>query len=383
VTASSGPAAVPLERIWDLLGIDPFATAVQLVDPAHATALGAAPGAVLVAHVDTAPTLDAVREALNASGGDEVTVLQRLGAPDQRVLVTTWDEVSPEPGTCLYVAAPTRDAERAGEVDRTGGELLRFHELVRTLRERCPWDRQQTHASLVPFLIEETFELVDALQALDADDPASYHAVVEELGDVLFQIEFHAVIGEQEGRFTIDDVATGIHDKLVRRHPHVFADVEAHDAATVVANWDAIKRAEKDRDSIFDGVAHSLPALAYTQQLMRKAAKVGFDWPDVSGPLAKLDEELHELRDAIAAPTGEADRDAVADELGDVLATLVSVARHLGVDAEVALRAAAGKFRRRFEGIERVASERGIDVAAADLETLDALWDEVKAREPH
>jgi tetrapyrrole methylase family protein/MazG family protein len=392
VTASSGPAAVPLERIWDLLGIDPFAAGVQLVDPTHANALGAmpgtVPGAVLVAHVDTDPTVTAVREALGAAGDDEVTVLQRLGAPDQRVLVTTWDEVSAEPGTCLYVAAPSRDAERtddaerSDDAERTGGALLRFHELVGTLRERCPWDRQQTHASLVPFLVEETFELVDALQALDADDPASYHAVVEELGDVLFQIEFHAVIGEQEGRFTIDDVATGIHDKLVRRHPHVFADVEAHDAATVVANWDAIKRAEKDRDSIFDGVAHSLPALAYTQQLMRKAAKVGFDWPDVSGPLAKLDEELNELRDAIAPPAGGTDRDAVADELGDVLATLVSVARHLGVDAEVALRAAAGKFRRRFEGIERLASERGIDVATADLTTLDALWDEVKTREP-
>ena len=155
----------------------------------------------------------------------------------------------------------------------------------------------------------------------------------------------------------------------------MFGDVEAHDAGTVVANWEDIKRDEKGRTSVFDGVARSLPALAYAQQLMGKAAKLGFDWPDVEGPLAKVDEELGELREAIAA--GDAER--VADELGDVVVAAVNVARHAHVDAEVAVRAAAGKFRRRFEAVESLATERGVDLRAADLASLDALWDEVKA----
>lgn len=375
MTTGPGRGTVPLERIWGLLGLDPFEAGVTLVDPDHVSGAAGGSGPVLVAHVDDDAALRSVREALGAAGGDEVVVIQRLGAPDQRMLVTTWDEARVEPGTCLYVA---ERPVRVGEGDVASG-YARFHELIRTLRERCPWDRQQTHTSLVPFLIEETFELVDALQELDPDQPATYDALVEELGDVLFQIEFHAVIGEQDGRFTIADVTRGIHDKLVRRHPHVFGDVEAEDAATVVANWDEIKRAEKGRESLFEGVARSSPALAYTQQLMRKAARVGFDWPDVDGPLAKLDEELEELRAVIAVPDGERGPVAVADELGDVLATVVSVARHLGVDAEAAARAAAGKFRRRFEHVERLAAERGIDLRAAGLEVLDALWDEVKA----
>lgn len=272
--------------------------------------------------------------------------------------------------------------------DPTGHE--RFHELVRTLRERCPWDRRQTHESLIPFLVEEAFELVDALQAFDPDDETTWAAVVEELGDVLFQVEFHAVVGEEEGRFTIAEVTAGIHDKLVRRHPHVFADVRADDAETVVANWDQIKQAEKQRTSVFDGIARSLPALALADQLMRKAAKVGFDWPDLDGPVAKLDEEIAELREAIAAPEAAVDADArvdaerqqhITEELGDVLMTVVSVARHLGVDPELALRSAAGKFQRRFEGVEQRATASGIDLRAAGLDTLDELWNDVKSAE--
>ena len=157
----------------------------------------------------------------------------------------------------------------------------------------------------------------------------------------------------------------------------MFGDVAAEDAGTVLANWEQIKRDEKGRTSVFDGVARSLPALAYTQHLARKAAKVGFDWPDVDGPLAKVDEELAELREAIAS--GDADR--IADELGDLVVAAVNVARHAHVDAELAVRAAAAKFRRRFEAVEALAGERGVDLAGADLAALDALWDEVKATE--
>ena len=256
-----------------------------------------------------------------------------------------------------------------------GAGYVRFHELTRTLRERCPWDRQQTHASLVPYLVEETFELVDALEALDADDATTDEALIEELGDLLYQIEFHATVAEQQGRFTIADVTAGIHDKLVRRHPHVFGDVEAHDAGTVVANWEDIKRDEKGRTSVFDGVARSLPALAYAQQLMRKAAKVGFDWPDVEGPLAKVDEELASCarRSTRVTPARSPTSSVTSSSPRSTSpATLTSTPRS-------PLRAAAGKFRRRFEEVEALAAERGIDLRTADLATLDALWDEVKA----
>ena len=366
------PAMSFLDLVWARLRIDPIEAGVRLVDGLEfATAAAGATGPLLIAHAHAAWVLSDIKLAAEEARGDEpVVILQALGTTSERITETTWSEldraVEPDHLTSVYVPALGAPV---------GAGYVRFHELTRTLRERCPWDRQQTHASLVPYLVEETFELVDALAALDADDARTDEALIEELGDLLYQIEFHATVAEQQGRFTIADVTAGIHDKLVRRHPHVFGDVEAHDAGTVVANWEDIKRDEKGRTSVFDGVARSLPALAYAQQLMGKAAKLGFDWPDVEGPLAKVDEELGELREAITAD----DAERVADELGDVVVAAVNVARHAHVDAEVAVRAAAGKFRRRFEAVESLATERGVDLRAADLASLDALWDEVKA----
>jgi tetrapyrrole methylase family protein / MazG family protein len=368
------PAMSFLDVAWARLGIDPVEAGVRLVD-GHEFAVAAAgsTGPLLIAHTHARWVLSDVKLAAEEAAGDErVVILQRLGTREEQITETTWSEldraVEPDHLTCVYVphlAAPV------------GAGYVRFHQLARTLREQCPWDREQTHASLVPYLVEETFELVDALAALDPDDPATDHALVEELGDLLYQIEFHATIAEQAGRFSIADVTGGIHDKLVKRHPHVFGDVSAPDADTVLANWDDIKRAEKGRTSVFDGVALSLPALAYAHHLQRKAAKVGFDWPDVSGPSAKVDEELGELRRAVA----DGDEAEVTGELGDVLFAVVNVARHLGVDAELALRAAAGKFRRRFEAVEVLAGERGVELGSADLATLDRLWDDVKSAE--
>ena len=194
------------------------------------------------------------------------------------------------------------------------------------------------------------------------------------LGDLLFQIEFHATIAEQEGRFTIADVTQGIHDKLVRRHPHVFGDIIADDTGTVLENWDEIKKAEKGRTSIFEGIPRSLPSLAYAQKVGRKASKVGFDWPDVAGAFPKIAEETAELAEAMT----ETDAAATELELGDLLFAVVNVARHLKIDAELALRAASDKFRARFEGVEALAASRSIDLKTADLIALDALWDEVK-----
>ena len=365
------PAMSFLDLVWQRLSIDPIEAGVRLVDGHEfAAAAAGATGPLLIAHAHAGWVLSDIKLAAEEAAGDEaVVILQGLGTAGERIVETTWSEldraVEADHLTCVYVP-------RLGSP--VGAGYVRFHELARTLREQCPWDREQTHASLVPYLVEESFELVDAIEALDPDDEATDEALIEELGDLLYQIEFHATVAEQQGRFTIADVTAGIHDKLVRRHPHVFGDVEAHDAGTVVANWEDIKHDEKGRTSVFDGVARSLPALAYAQQLMRKAAKVGFDWPDVDGPLAKVDEELGELREAIDA--GDADR--VAEELGDLVIAAVNVARHTDVDAEVAVRAAAGKFRRRFETVESLAIERSIDLRTADLDTLDALWDEVK-----
>ncbi len=368
------PAMSFLDVAWARLGVDPVEAGVTLVDGHRfATDAAGADGALLIAHTHADWVLSDIKLAIDDPDGEldqlPVTILQALGTADEHVVETTWSgldrTLAADHLTSIYVPHLPR-SPAAG--------YARFHQLARTLRERCPWDIEQTHTSLVPFLIEETYELVDAIQALDPDDPATDELLIEELGDVLYQIEFHATIAEQAGRFTIDDVTRGIHDKLVRRHPHVFGSVDVDGTDEVLANWEAIKRAEKGRSSVFDGIAHALPSLAYAHQVQRKAAKAGFDWPDVTGALPKIAEEAAELAHAIDDP------EATADEVGDLFFAVVNVARHLGVDAESALRAAATKFRSRFEDVERLAAARGIDLHDADLETLDRLWDEVKER---
>ena len=368
------PAMSFLDVAFARLGIDPVEAGVRLIDGHDfATAAAGDHGPMFVAHTHANWVLSDIKLAVDAATGDEpVVILQRLGTPDELITSTTWAEldrtVEADHLTCIYIP-------RLGST--VGGSLVRFHQLTRTLREQCPWDREQTHESLVKYLLEETYEVVDALHDLDPEQPATDFALIEELGDLMYQIEFHATIAEQEGRFTMTDVVDGIHDKLVRRHPHVFGSVTADDADTVVANWDAIKHAEKGRTSVFDGVAMSQPSLSYAYHVQRKAAKVGFDWPDVNGALPKIAEEAGELNEAIV----EGDPRRIDDELGDLLFAVVNVARHLDIEPEAALRAATHKFRHRFEQVERLADERGIKLNQADLTTLDALWDEVKLGE--
>ncbi len=338
-----------------------------------ATAAAGESGPLLVAHTHANWVLSDIKlTAEDADPDTQAVILQALGTPDERVVTTTWAELD-----------NTIDADHLTSVfipelrAPVGRGYVRFHELARTLRERCPWDVEQTHQSLVPYLIEEAYEVVDAVNGLDLDDPVTDEHLIEELGDLLYQIEFHATIAEQEGRFNIGDVTQGIHDKLVRRHPHVFGDVEVSGSDEVLTNWDAIKRAEKGRSSIFEGIPGSLPSLAYAHKVQKKAAKVGFDWPDVDGALPKIAEEAEEVRAASAL----GDAAHTAEEMGDLLFAVVNVARHLDVDAESALRAAAQKFRTRFEHVERLANERGITMSASELATLDSLWDEVKRAE--
>lgn len=232
----------------------------------------------------------------------------------------------------------------------------------------CPWDREQTHLSLRPHLLEESYE---ALEAIDRDDAV---ALSEELGDVLLQVLMHAEVAARNETFVLADVVEHIAKKLIRRHPHVFGEGTASTADEVYQNWEQLKKAEKPRDSILDGVPQSLPALAASQSIQGRARRVGFDWPDIEGPLEKLREEIGEF----ARATGATDR---ADEFGDILFVLVNIADHLGLDAEQALRGANAKFRRRFGDVEKLANARDLDLRDLDLAALDALWDEAKASE--
>jgi MazG family protein len=238
--------------------------------------------------------------------------------------------------------------------------------LMRDLRQRCEWDAVQTHESLRPYLVEEAHELDDALR--DSDTAK----MREELGDVLLQVLFHSVIAEERGEFDIGDVARGLIAKMHARHPHLYGD------GTRVP-WEQLKAQQRARGPIDAGLPSGLPALHRAHRLQDRAAGVGFDWEDVHGPAAKVAEELHELRSLIA--TGKATTEAVEDELGDLLFAVVNLCRKADVHAALALDRANAKFVRRFAAVERLAAERGIDVAAAGLAILDRLWDEVKANE--
>ena len=371
------PALSFLDLAWEALGIDPVNAGVRLID-GHRFALEASGerGPLLVAQVHADWVLSDVKLSHESANGNEpVMLLHHLGLPDQRVEHTTWQELDrvlpADHLTTLYIPQMA---------EPVAGELARLHQLARTLREQCPWDREQTHDSLIKHLIEETYEVVDAIEALDTNDPATDEALIEELGDLLYQVEFHATIAELQGRFSMADVARSIHDKLVRRHPHVFGDVVANSANDVVQTWDEVKRSEKKSadgtaSSTFTGVAKSGPSLQYATKIQKRAADVGFDWPNADGAFEKIVEESAEIRQAVAL---NSDPETVRMELGDLLFSVVNLSRHLGHDAEQALRGASDKFRHRFEQVEQLALSRDIDLAKAPLEQLDALWDEVK-----
>ncbi len=239
----------------------------------------------------------------------------------------------------------------------------------------CPWDREQTLESLKTYIIEEAYEVVDAI----ADSDASMLA--GELGDLLFQIVFAAQIAAEQGRFDIDDVCRGVHAKMVRRHPHVFGDLEVRDASDVVRNWEAIKAKEPREGGALAGVPRQLPALLKALRITEKAAARGFDWERTMDVVAKLEEEVGELKEQLAAEPGDASRERVREELGDVLFVMANLARQLGVDPEAALQGANEKFARRFGAMEAEARRQGAPLAALGPTQLDALWNLVKAAE--
>jgi MazG family protein len=244
--------------------------------------------------------------------------------------------------------------------------LLDLQTLTERLRRDCPWDREQDARTIVPHTVEEAYEVADA--ALDGDGAK----LLDELGDLLFQVYFLALLLREKGQGDLATVARGVHAKLVRRHPHVFGDVEAETPGRVRENWERIKRTEEGREGVFHDVPESLPALLYARKLQRRAAAAGFEYPDTAGALADLDDELRELRDDLDSPERR------AEELGDVLLACVNVARKLDVDPELELRRAARRFRDRVEAGERLAAAEGKDWTALPLEEQDRYFDKAK-----
>jgi MazG family protein len=256
------------------------------------------------------------------------------------------------------------------------GALLDLQELTERLRRDCPWDREQTARTIVPHTVEEAYEVADAALA---DRPEK---LLDELGDLLFQVYFLALLLEEQGHGDLEQAARGIHEKLVRRHPHVFGEVEARTAGRVRENWEAIKTRDEGRQGIFHDVPESLPALLYARKLQRRAAAVEFEYPDTAGALADLEDELRELKEALAAagePAPEAEPDPhVFDELGDLLFAVVNVARRLNVDPELALRTRARRFADRVERAEELAKDDGRDFTNLPLDEQDRYFDAAK-----
>ena len=267
-------------------------------------------------------------------------------------------------------------SDQSGGKNAAAGELLlELMGVVDRLRSEqgCPWDRQQTAQSLLPYLLEETYEVMESVTADDA------RALREELGDLLLHIVFQGSLASEQGRFTLGDSIRTVIDKLIRRHPHVFGDQPAADTAVIRQRWEAAKQREKGRESVLDGVPRTLPALNRARRLQEKASSVGFDWQQVDDVWAKVAEEIDELREACAA----GDDAAMQEEFGDVLFSLVNLGRFLGLSGEDALRQAIGKFEQRFRGIEQELARRGRRIEDATLDEMDGIWNRLRREGKH
>jgi tetrapyrrole methylase family protein/MazG family protein len=294
-------------------------------------------------------------------------ILDRLGDTDAIV----------EKSTVRQLATFDAGERTSVFVGRSTSGLLGLIETNRILRSECPWDRKQTHHSLVTHLIEEAYETVDAIGALPPEAPAgepdfgAYAEVEEELGDLLLQVVFHATLASETGAFDIDEVAEAIRRKLVARHPHVFGDVAVSGADEVLANWEKLKQDEKQRASLMDDIPHSMPGVGRAMKVQKRASSVGFDWDEPTAVFQVLEAEIAEL----AAAT---DADERTHELGDVLFSAINLARHLDVDPEVALRRSVDRFSERFRAVEVDLAAQGLDIAQATDQQLDKAWTRAK-----
>ncbi len=250
-------------------------------------------------------------------------------------------------------------------------DFSKLVEIMEKLRKECPWDKKQTRESLRPYLIEETYEV---LEAIDEGNPDK---LKEELGDLLLQVVFHAEIAKEKGEFDINDVIDFLCNKLIYRHPHVFGDVKVKSAEEVLENWEKLKKREKNHaDSVLSGVPKELPALLQAFRLQEKASKVGFDWDNVEGVINKIKEELSELIEAVR----EKDKEKIEHEMGDLLFAIANLGRFVGVDPENALRKCNARFKERFQYIEKRLSEEGKSPQEVSLEYMDKLWEEAKEK---
>ena len=362
-----------VEPTFAVLGVDPFPH-TALVDALELAALHHPPfppnAPALIAQIHSPAVASEVKLVLMAVYPDEhpIRLVHAAGTSQARVVDLPLFEIDRQPGvgllTSLYVPALGGDAS-----------FEAFQEIVAHLRapEGCPWDREQTHQSLRSHLLEETYEV---LAALDAGDP---DAMREEFGDLLLQVVLHAQIASEYGEFTMSDVLQGIHAKLVRRHPHVFGELVFKDKETVLENWEKLKASERETSGkkgggLLDGVALALPALVQAEEYQKRAARVGFDWPNVRGVMEKILEEVKELQHATTQEARQA-------ELGDLLFAAVNLARWLEVDAESALRTANSRFRKRFSHIETTTSNQGRLISDLTLEEMDVLWEAAKEKE--
>ena len=380
------PALSFLDLAWAALGVDPVAEGVRVVDAGAVSAGALGQGPLLVAQCWSRLQLSDIKLALDEPGTEDPAspppqpvLLHHLGLPDESVVVVDWWELDrtlePDHLTSVYLpfvrgGGASDDAGAGAGVEhaaRAGRAVADLVALMDTLRERCPWDRVQTHASLMPHLVEECYEVLDALAALDGTSPASSAEraaslhLEEELGDLLFQIVFHARLASETGAFDLADVAGVVHDKLVHRHPHVFGDVAVDGADQVARNWEDIKKAEKGRASVTEGIPSALPALMFTTKLARKARSVGLDVasPPEDATLAQVS-SLHAQAartDPRADDPLSSGADEVARQVGDVLFAVATMAQRVGVDAEQALRDRALSLRAEILAAEGVPNQ--------------------------
>lgn len=355
-----------LDLAYIAVGVDPIADGVQVLDardlpdplPLHVP--------TFITQVDSRFRAADVCLALTRTIDPElpVTVLADLGGTNQIMDVIPASElmrVDGGPRTTVFVPA-------------TSSGLFGLIAINRVLRAECPWDKKQTHHTLVTHLIEEAYETADAIAALPLESPGgevdfgAYADVEEELGDLLLQVVFHATLASEAGVFNVDEVAEGIRRKLVSRHPHVFADVSVADADEVIANWEELKNDEKQRESLMDDVPVGMPGVARAVKVQNRARSVGFDWSNAEQVISVLRSEIDELVDA------GSDREAAAAELGDVLFSAINVSRHLDVDPEVALRASVDRFMDRFRSMERSFADRQMSMRNASAAELEDAW---------
>ena len=362
------PAPSFLDEVFAVLEFDPTQRGFTVLDGRDLPDPLMLHLPTVVFQVDTEPVLEDVLGRFGRTLPPEtpITVLAELGTPNASVVSYPIDRVPADRAglrTSLFLDPP--DTGLVGAI-----------KTMRRLRVECPWDRRQTHESLTPHAVEEVFELLEAIgrlppgsPAVDHPDYVAYTEVEDELGDVLLQVIFHSNLASEVGAFDVESVAETLRRKLVHRHPHVFGDVRVSGAAEVEANWQAIKAAGKSSASLMDGVPEAMPGLQRAIKLQRRAARVGFDWPDARSVVGDVEEEIAELVEVL-------DRPEAADELGDVLFAVANLARHLQVEPEVALRRAVQRFESRFRRMEELD-----DLESADLSRLDALWEQAKREE--